>query len=585
MKMQIIMKMRIIMKKRILIATALLLAVSCAAPAPRTDVVLTPDQQRASDADAVRREAADGDLRAVRRDGRRFIDRYPGSAEEQSVRLLTADASLELGFLEEAAELVEPLSAAENDSIHAEALNILVEVDVAKGRFSAAADRLLGILETGPPDEVAARSRSRLSELVPMLSERDLEDLARAHPDSPGVDLVYLGSLSIVEARADTAAARQIRERLGSLDARIPPPSRATGRTTRPADVRPPVQPGEVSIGLLCPLSGRYAALGEEFVRGARIAVREARVRGADGIDLVIGDTRASSLDTRDAAVRLVAEERVKAIVGCILSSTTITAAQVAEESKVVLFSPLASEEGIDEIGSYVFQAPSDFEAELSAVVRTACEVMGLRRIAILAPDTRQQRGVAVLLRREAEGFGGVLCAAEYYEQGSTDFKQQIDRIRASAAEALFIPSDTEDLVLILPQLSFYEFGVQLLGTSAWNSGRLLRMAGRDMEGAVFPAGAASDAEARRYLAACVMTSDEPGEINRFVTGAYEGVRIVIEALASSASSGRPLREEMDRSISMRRHRFLELVESEGIPLMIVRQERAERFMTVGGQK
>jgi hypothetical protein len=62
-------------------------------------------------------------------------------------------------------------------------------------------------------------------------------------------------------------------------------------------------------------------------------------------------------------------------------------------------------------------------------------------------------------------------------------------------------------------------------------------------------------------------------------------VRTMIEALGASASSGRPLREEMDRAVSMRRHRFLELVESEGIPLMIVRRERAEPFMTVGGSR
>ena len=76
---------------------------------------------------------------------------------------------------------------------------------------------------------------------------------------------------------------------------------------------------------------------------------------------------------------------------------------------------------------------------------------------------------------------------AEFYPEGSTDFAESIGRVRAADPEALFIASGTEDLILILPQLSFHEFGSQLLGTSAWNSRRLIRMAGRDLEGALFP--------------------------------------------------------------------------------------------------
>lgn len=565
---------------------ALLLAVSCAAPSPRVETPpLSPEEARSAEAEAVRREAREGGPREVRREGRRFLERHPESPEAADVRLLTGAAALELGFLEEAAEIVAPLEDTPVDSVRIEALTMLAEVDVAKGRFSEAVGRLLGILASGPPPAAAAASRERLAGLVPLLSERDLESVAQSHPDAPGIELIHLGSLSIAEAKGDTAAVRYIRERLQSLEAAVPPPSRPAGR----ADVRPTerktVRPAAGAIGLLCPLSGRYAALGEEFVRGARIAALEAREYGAEGIELVAGDTRSSPLDSRDAAVRLIADERVRAIVGGILSSTTITAAQVAENAGVVLYSPLASEEGIDEIGPHVFQAPSDLEAELAAVVRAARREMGLVRFAMLAVDSQRQRRTAALLRREVEACGGTLCAVEYYDQGSTDFKEQIDRLREAAVEALFIPSDTEDLVLILPQLSFYEFGVQLLGTSAWDSGRLLRMAGRDMEGAVFPAGAGEGRLAERYLAACALVGEDPGDANRFVAGGYEGVRAVIEALGASATSGLTVREEMERAISMRRHRFLELVEGEGIPLVIVRSERAAPFATIGGSR
>jgi hypothetical protein len=138
-----------------------------------------------------------------------------------------------------------------------------------------------------------------------------------------------------------------------------------------------------------------------------------------------------------------------------------------------------------------------------------------------------------------------------------------------------------EDLVLILPQFSFYEFGVQLLGTSTWNSNRLLRMAGRDMEGAVFPSEDINDSGEDRYLAAAAVTGYGGADVNRFVVGGYEGVRRTIEAMAAADASGASLRGEMERLLDNRRHRFVEMMSGDGIRFSTVRMEKVEDFMTV----
>ena len=138
--------------------------------------------------------------------------------------------------------------------------------------------------------------------------------------------------------------------------------------------------------------------------------------------------------------------------------------------------------------GRRICDAPPDSEAEVVAVCRIACVDLGLKRFAFMAVDKERSRHTEALFRQGVSLFGGEVVASDFYEQGSTDFKYNIERMRKASPEALYIASDSEDLILILPQLSFYEFGVQLLGSSAWNSKNLQRMAGRDMEGAIFPA-------------------------------------------------------------------------------------------------
>jgi branched-chain amino acid transport system substrate-binding protein len=330
-------------------------------------------------------------------------------------------------------------------------------------------------------------------------------------------------------------------------------------------------QPGvRYRIGVLCPLEGRFAPLGESFIRGAAVALKEARLKGVKDIELVVGDTRGNPLEARSVAERLIHEERVDALLGEVLSSSTIAAAQVAELSKTVLLSPVATEEGISDIGDWVFQTSLGSEVEIAALARMACEELGLRRIAFLSSDDLRSRRIVLLFADEVERLGGDLCVAEFYPEGSTDFAEAIERVRSAAPDALFIASDTEDLILILPQLSFHEFGVQLLGSSSWNSKRLIRMVGKDLEGAVFPADVDTRAGEQLFTAACALVNEPLGEIR--------GTKLLLEAIGRSQSGGEPLREELSRRLEMRRHPFLDLISGDGILFYTVRNERAVEF-------
>jgi branched-chain amino acid transport system substrate-binding protein len=353
----------------------------------------------------------------------------------------------------------------------------------------------------------------------------------------------------------------------------------ASGVKTFPLTTIPKPQRGAtLRVGVLCPLEGRFAPLGDSFMRGAAVAVKEARLRGVKNVELLVGDTRGNALVSRSVAERLVETDQVDALLGEVLSSSTIAAAQYAEMCKTVLLSPVASEEGIGEIGEWVFQTTMESAAEIPVIARMACVRLGLQRIGFMSPDDPHSLSLELLFRDEVERLGGELCVVEMYPEGTTDFSDRIERIAAAAPEALFIASDTEDLILILPQLSFHEFGVQLLGTSDWNSKRLVRMAGKDLEGAVFPEDVESTEGEKRYAAACGATRESLGEVNSVVLGGYDGTRILIDALSKAKSGGDALRDELARTLQTRRSPFLELMAGPGLPFNTIRSERVVPF-------
>jgi len=62
--------------------------------------------------------------------------------------------------------------------------------------------------------------------------------------------------------------------------------------------------------------------------------------------------------------------------------------------------------------------------------------------------------------------------------------------------DAIFIPDSFQRVAMIAPQLAFHDvLGVQLLGTSAWQSPKLVEMAKDYIQGALFCSGFVGDSE------------------------------------------------------------------------------------------
>lgn len=528
--------------------------------------------------------ALEEDYKELRRAGNHHLSNYGDESRSDEVRLLVASADIELGFYDEALSVLSPITAGDGpDGTRGRAYMLRAEIEQARGLFADATESLLAALMFKLDESSSLKARLATSEVVELLSRDELERIIEANASSAGIDILLRENLSFAQAVGDTAAARRIIDQLGTIAPEVPDPGEVLeADMTVPASFKTRVQErAPFRIGLLCPLNGRFSPIGEAFLQGASMAVKEVRKQGLFDMELVVGDTRADPLTARSAVERLIKEEGVIAVVGGVLSAPTIAAAQVAEYNRTVLVSPVATKEGIADIGDWIFQTIGDNQDEVTAVAILACRELGLRRIAFLSVDDVRSRRLELLFRSEIERLGGEVCISEFYAEGNSDFHENIERIRNADSEALFIASDAEDVILILPQLSFYEFGVQLLGTEKWNSNRLILMAGRDMEGAIFPASSDARRDEEIYLTAAAAIGEPVDEVNQFVIGGYKGVRTLLSALMRTRDGGDALRDELIRTLDNRRHPFLELFSGRGISFYTVRNERIEEFITL----
>jgi len=127
---------------------------------------------------------------------------------------------------------------------------------------------------------------------------------------------------------------------------------------------------------------------------------------------------------------------------------------------------------------------------------------LGLIDIAIIYPKDAYGEGLSKIFRDVATTLGGRVLVTVGYEAGTTDFKEQILAVKASSPQAVFIPAYPDDIVLIAPQMRYYEFEGTMLGAGGWHSEKVTRLGEKYVEGAVFAAvetGYAGGEASRRF--------------------------------------------------------------------------------------
>lgn len=415
------------------------------------------------------------------------------------------------------------------------------------------AERLL-MLDAAPLDEKARDANSRRLQAVSQehLSVSQVDELAHKYPHSAlARDSLYRQaraayangdydkSYELVSAYLEQVpqeSAEDARRLLQNASERrkTPPP----GASTRVSADR---------IGLIFPQTGSLALYGRLFEQGAKAAVDEYNEKASHRMTLVEADSRGSAVDAVKGVRKLVVEDGAVAVVGDVFTLPAIASAIECNAWRAPIVSPVVATDDLVEIGSWVFQTRVPATIEATVLAEIAVKKLGLQHIAVLSPGRGDRRATAQFFADEVKRLGGQVTADEHFAEGATDFKEQLQRIRDAAPDGLFAIGSVEELLQILPQTKFFDLQAQLLGTSQWNSDKLLRLARDELEGAIFPAEAhyGSTPERDKALRERIMTSGAT-DVNPVAVAAYYGTRAVLDAVTSGASSRDDVRDFLD---------------------------------------
>jgi branched-chain amino acid transport system substrate-binding protein len=247
---------------------------------------------------------------------------------------------------------------------------------------------------------------------------------------------------------------------------------------------------GTIKIGAIFPITGPLATFGTSCANGAKMAIEEVNLRGGvlgSKIELLVEDDQYKPEEAANAAKKLIERDKVVALIAEVTSSVTLVVAPIAQQSKIVLLTPTATNPKVTQVGDYIFRACfiDDFQGEVMA--NFVYKNLKLKTAAILTAVTSDySKGLAQFFKQKYTALGGKIVAEESYSEGDSDFRAQLTKIKAAKPEFVYVPGYYADVGPILLQARELGITVPFGGGDGWDSPVLLQTAGKAAEGCFF---------------------------------------------------------------------------------------------------
>lgn len=341
--------------------------------------------------------------------------------------------------------------------------------------------------------ELSKEARFKIKSLLPELTMEELEALAEQYPDSYPGDLVLIELISRAMEVEDYETAARLCARF-ETDFVTSPLYLDFLETRKLVAKRVKVKADR--IGVLLPLSGRFAAVGEQSLQGVMLAagIFDPYDPGF-GIELVIRDAGREDLPIERVVEELVNDEHVIAIVGPLSRSNSERAADQAQALGVPIIA-LSPAEDLPDRGPLVYQNCLTKSDQAGALLDYAINELNLRDFGALYPENSYGLDYLRAFTREARRRGIEHIVSVPYDPELQDFRKEIRTLKQARVKAVFFPDSWHKAVMIAPQFRYYLFtGVTLLGTNTWHFPELIRHTQpEDLENAVLTDGIAPEA-------------------------------------------------------------------------------------------
>ena len=237
-------------------------------------------------------------------------------------------------------------------------------------------------------------------------------------------------------------------------------------------------QVNEIRIGVIASITGSIPNVGKSTVEAAQMAAQE--INDAGGLEvagkkytvtLVIEDDQDKAETAVAVAEKLINQEYVVALIGPQASRNAIPVSNVAENAHIPMISPWSTNPDTTTDKQYVFRVAFIDPFQGQVMARFSFEELDATKAAVLYDvASPYNRGIAEIYKQVFEAAGGKVVAFESYTTGEQDFTKQLEKIKNSGAQVLFLPNYESEVPLQAEQAHRLGLDIPLIGSDSWGT-------------------------------------------------------------------------------------------------------------------
>lgn len=213
---------------------------------------------------------------------------------------------------------------------------------------------------------------------------------------------------------------------------------------------------GTVVLGLIGPMTGDYANYGTSTRDGAQIAVDE--INEAGGVngckfELKIQDSQGDP-DSAVSAFGKLMDDGMDVSLGCVLSGEAQSVITAAKNDDLLIVTPTSSAEKCIEGNDKAFRVCFNDPAQGTASANYIADNNLGRKVAVFyQSDIDYSAGLYETFSKQAAARGLEIVAEQSFTDGTkTDFSTQINAIRSSGCDLVFLPIYAAEASVFLTQ-------------------------------------------------------------------------------------------------------------------------------------
>jgi branched-chain amino acid transport system substrate-binding protein len=212
----------------------------------------------------------------------------------------------------------------------------------------------------------------------------------------------------------------------------------------------------EITIAVVGPMTGQYAAVGEQLRRGAEMATAEINERGGilgQKVRLEIGDDVCDPKQAVSVANQL-GNKGVAFVAGHYCSGSSIPASDVYAEFDIVQITPASTNPKLTERGlKNVFRVCGRDDQQGRVAGAYIAENFKDKRVALIHDKTAYGKGLADETRANLNGHGLREVMYEAITAGERDYSALVSRLKAERVDVVYFGGYHTEAGLITRQM------------------------------------------------------------------------------------------------------------------------------------